>query len=42
MRKQGSPVRLDVVRGMDHGFDGSPGEGWEGSKDYRLAEKWVN
>lgn len=41
-RKQGRPMRLDVARGRDHGFDGSPGERWEGPKDYSLAEKWVN
>ena len=48
MEKQGRPVRLDVVKDMDHGFDLFPGKDWKGSDDPLildatawLAEKWL-
>ncbi|KAJ6442731.1 alpha/beta hydrolase fold-3 domain-containingprotein [Purpureocillium lavendulum] len=48
MKEQGRPVRLDTVKGMDHGFDLAPGKDWEGPSDPRileatawLAEDWL-
>ena len=48
MRKRERPVRLDAIRGMDHGIDGAPGQSWKGPQDPRilevtvwLAEEWI-
>ncbi|UNI23258.1 hypothetical protein JDV02_009090 [Purpureocillium takamizusanense] len=48
MERQGRPVRLDVIAGMDHGFDLFPGQGWKGPDDpvileatAWLAEEWL-
>ncbi|KND94613.1 putative carboxylesterase, partial [Tolypocladium ophioglossoides CBS 100239] len=48
LKQQGRAVRLDVVKGMDHGFDMAPAHGWKGPEDPLileatswLAEKWL-
>ncbi|PNY27323.1 carboxylesterase [Tolypocladium capitatum] len=48
LKKQDRAVRLDVVKGMDHGFDNVPAPGWKGPEDPLileatawLAETWL-
>lgn len=49
MEKQGRPVRLDIVKGVDHGFEGTASATWKGRQDPLitdgvswLAESWLS